>query len=131
MDWSVLAKAGPVIQVHVAAAIIALVFGIVMFTRPKGTQSHKMIGRLFLGFMLITAISAIFIRLINDGQFSFIHLFVPLTLFASWEAVHYVRKGNIKRHKRAVKGMFFGALMIPGLLSFLPGRIMYTFVFGS
>lgn len=131
MNWSVLANAGPVVQIHIIAAFIALAMGIVMFTRPKGTQSHKMIGRLFLGLMIITAISAIFIRQINNGQFSFIHVFVPITLFASWEAVHYVRKGNIKRHKRAVKGMFFGALLIPGALSFLPGRQMYMFLFGG
>jgi uncharacterized membrane protein len=90
-----------------------------------------MIGRLFLALMLITAIAAIFIREINGGHFSWIHIFVPITFFASWEAVHFIRKGNLKRHKRAVKGLFFGALLIPGVLSFMPGRIMYLLVFGG
>ena len=80
--------------------------------------------------MLTTAISAFFIRYINDGQFSWIHLFIPLTFFTVFEAIYFIRKGNIKRHKRAVTGLFFGALLIPGVFSFLPGRIMNMMVFG-
>lgn len=119
------------IQIHMVAAIIALGLGITMYTRRKGTPSHKLIGKLFLALMLITATSAIFIRYINDGSFSWIHIFVPVTFFAAWETVHYVRKGNIKGHKRAVSGLFFGALLIPGFLSFLPGRTMWVMVFGG
>lgn len=119
------------IQIHMVAAIIALGLGITMYTRRKGTPSHKLIGKLFLALMLITATSAIFIRLINDGSFSWIHIFVPVTFYAAWETVYYVRKGNIKGHKRAVTGLFFGALLIPGFLSFLPGRTMWVMVFGG
>lgn len=119
------------IQIHIVAAFSALVFGILMLARQKGTRSHKMIGKLFLALMLITATSAIFIRYLNNGSFSWIHIFVPLTFFAAWETVHYIRKGNIKGHKRAVSGLFFGALLIPGFLSFYPGRTMWVMVFGG
>jgi uncharacterized membrane protein len=119
------------IQIHIVAAFSALVFGILMFARQKGTRSHKMIGKLFLALMLVTATSAIFIRYLNNGSFSWIHIFVPVTFFAAWETVHYIRKGNIKGHKRAVTGLFFGALLIPGFLSFYPGRTMWVLVFGG
>jgi len=118
------------IQIHVVVAFIALGFGIVMWMRPKGTKGHKVIGRGFIILMLITAISSFWIREINRGSFSWIHIFIPVTLFASWEAIHFIRKGNVKRHKNAVKGMFFGALLIPGFLSFLPGRRMWMLFFG-
>jgi len=35
----------------------------------------------------------------------------------------------MKRHKRAVKGLFFGALLIPGVISFMPGRTMWMLFF--
>jgi len=118
------------IQIHVVAAFIALGLGITMWMRPKGTKGHKFVGRSFIILMLLTAISSFWIRELNRGGLSWIHIFIPLTLFASWEAIHYIRKGNLKRHKSAVKGMFFGALLIPGFLSFLPGRRMWMLFFG-
>lgn len=118
------------IQIHIVAALVALGLGIGIFTSRKGTKRHKLIGKVFLVFMLMTAISAIFIRQINDGNFSLIHIFVPLTFFAAWETIYFVRKGNLKRHRRAVTGLFFGALLIPGILSMLPGRLMHVIVFG-
>lgn len=130
MNFDVIANSTLAVQIHICAAFAALALGIIMWLQPKGTSSHKRIGRAFLGFMLCAAFSALFIRLINNGKFSYIHLFVPLTVLASIQAVYYVRRGQIKQHKRAVKGMFFGALLIPGALSFLPGRIMWRFIFG-
>ena len=131
MNWSAFTEAPLIIQIHWIAAVIALGFGIAMLVRPKGTTSHKRIGRGFIILMLITAFTAFFIREINRGSFSWIHIFIPVTVFASWEAIHYIRKGNVKRHKRAVFGMFFGALLIPGLLTFLPGRRMWMLFFGG
>lgn len=130
MNWKAFTEASLVIQFHWIAALLAFVFGIIMLMRRKGTPSHKVIGRMFIILMLITAISSFWIREINRGGFSLIHIFIPLTLFASWEAIHYIRKGNVKRHKRAVMGMFFGALLIPGLFTFVPGRRMWILFFG-
>ncbi len=130
MNLSIFFEVPLAVQIHIVSALSALALGIAMFASKKGTARHKLVGRVFMVAMLMTATSAIFIRYINDGQFSWIHLFIPLTFFASWEAIYYIRKGNIKRHKHAVKGLFFGALLIPGAFSFLPGRIMHMMVFG-
>lgn len=130
MNWKAFTEASLVIKFHWIAAMLALVFGIIMLIRKKGTPSHKLIGRMFIILMLVTATSSFWIREINRGAFSWIHIFIPLTLFASWEAIHYIRKGNVKSHKRAVIGMFFGALLIPGLFTFVPGRRMWMLFFG-
>ena len=98
-------------------------------TDPHIVEPFGEAGVLFLLFMLMTAGTAIFIREINEGNFSWIHLFVPLTFYTGWQIVHFVRKGDIARHKRAVTGLFFGALLIPGLAAFLPGRTMWMIFF--
>ena len=123
-------NASPAIQIHLVAAFLALGVGIIMWMRPKGTRGHKFAGRGFVVLMIVTAFSAIFIRQINNGSFSFIHLFVPLTFLGVWQAITRIRRKNIKGHKSAVKGLFFGALLIPGALSFLPGRHMWMVFFG-
>lgn len=117
------------VQIHVVVAFLALGIGIAMWLRPKGTPSHKVVGKAFVVLMLITAISAIFIRQVNNGSFSFIHLFVPLTFLGVYQAITRIRKKNVKGHISAVKGMFFGALLIPGALSFLPGRTLWMVFF--
>ena len=123
-------NASPAIQIHLVAAFLALGLGIAMWMRPKGTRGHKLVGRGFIVLMIVTAFSAIFIRQINNGDFSFIHLFVPLTFLGVWQAITRIRRKDVKGHVKAVKGMFFGALLIPGALSFLPGRHLWMVFFG-
>jgi uncharacterized membrane protein len=129
MNLEYFTQASLAIQIHIAVAVGALLLGIIMLVRRKGGPSHRLIGRGFMVLMLATATSAIFIRELNDGSFSWIHIFIPLTFFTAWEAIHYVRKGNIKRHRHAVLGLFFLALLIPGVFSFMPGRTMWMIFF--
>lgn len=129
MNIEYFTEASFAIQLHMLVAMGALFLGIVMFSRKKGTWIHKMTGRVFALLMLLTALSALFITEINEGRFSWIHLFVPLTAFALFETFLHIRKGNLKGHKRAVKGLFFGALLIPGAFSFMPGRTMWMLFF--
>jgi uncharacterized membrane protein len=129
MNTEYFIQASFALQVHMLVALGALVLGVIMFSRKKGTWAHKMTGRVFAFLMLLTAVSAIFIRQLNQGGFSWIHIFVPITFFALFETFFYIRKGNVKKHKRAVTGLFFGALLIPGLFSFMPGRTMWMLFF--
>ena len=123
--------ASPVLVIHILSAFFALGLGLMMWVRRKGTKSHKFFGRIFASLMGITAFTAIFIRELNNGNFSWIHLFVPLTFYTLWEIFRYIRQGDIKKHQRSVTGLFFGALLIPSLFSFLPGRLMWVVFFGG
>ena len=130
MKWEYITQASLAIQIHLVAALVALALGVFMWMQPKGTARHKLIGRIFVILMLLTAISAIFIREINRGQFSWIHIFVPITLIGAWQTVYYIRRKNVTGHMRSVKGLFFGALLIPGFFAFMPGRTLWMFFFG-
>ena len=37
---------------------------------------------------------------------------------------------DVRRHQRAMIGLFAGALVIAGVFTFLPGRIMHAVLFG-
>ncbi len=117
------------IIIHVATVLPAIPLGGYLLLAPKGTPMHKMLGKLWLILMLVTATSAIFIQ--STGGFSFIHLFVPMTFHAAWKVVATARKGDIAGHKKHLVFTYLTALMIPGIFAFvLPGRLMNVMLLG-
>lgn len=118
------------VLIHLSAVIPALALGLYLLLARKGTSMHKMLGKLWLAMMLTAAVAALFIRQLNHGQFSPIHLFVPLTFIIAWRAIVSARAGNIRAHRRHVVGMYLGALIIPGMFAMIPGRLMGAWLFG-
>ena len=116
------------IQLHAASAMAAVGLGAVQLAAPQGTLPHRQLGYVWVALMLIVAVTAIFIRV--GGSFSWIHIFVPLTLLGVAGLVIQARKGLVARHRGTVLGLYLGALMIPGVFSFLPGRLMHTVFLG-
>lgn len=130
-DLSAFARVSWVIQLHTLAALGALVLGAVQLLAPKGTLPHRTLGYVWAGLMVTVATTAIFITEINEGSFSFIHIFVPLTFFGLYGIITHARALRTDRHRNAVFGLFFGALLIPGLFAFMPGRLMWQMFFGG
>lgn len=118
------------IQLHAFAALGALGLGMVQLGAPKGTVPHRTLGYVWVALMVITAATAIFIREINDGAFSWIHILIPITLFGVVALVFEARRSLTGKHRTSALVLFFAALMIPGLFSFMPGRIMLEVVTG-
>lgn len=117
------------IIIHVAAVLPTVPLGGYILLTRKGTARHKLLGKIWLVLMLITATSAIFIK--TGGSFSWIHLFVPLTFHAAWKTIATARKGEIRGHKRHLLFTYLTALMLPGIAAFLvPGRLMNVMLLG-
>jgi uncharacterized membrane protein len=131
MNLDYLFEQSLVVQIHALAAIAAFFLGAAVFLSRKGTPAHKLAGRVFGVLMIAAATSAIFIREINDGSFSFIHIFVPITFIGLYQIISTVRRGDISSHRKHVRNMFFGALLIPGFFAFMPGRVMWVMFFGG
>ena len=131
MNFDVFFAAPWHIQLHALSGIGALGLGVVQFAAPKGTIPHRTLGYVWVALMAVTATTAIFIRQINDGGFSFIHIFVPITFYAIVELSIRARRGLTAKHRSTALWLFFGALLIPGALSFIPGRLMWETVFGG
>lgn len=132
MNIEPILSASPAIQIHLVTALGALVAGVLIWLRPKGTRTHKFAGRVFMALMLLTAVSAIFIAEINRGHYSFIHIFIPITIIGIVQALWAIKNRNIKKHVLHVKNLFFFALLIPGILSVaIPGRRLFAVFFGA
>ncbi|TGE00677.1 DUF2306 domain-containing protein [Methylobacterium nonmethylotrophicum] len=131
MTLQPLLQASPVIQVHAAAAIAALVLGALQFGLPRGFGRHRLMGRLWVGLMALVALSSFGISGLRQvGPFSWIHGLSVFTLGALVLAVAYARRRRLAAHRWAMIGLYLGALVVTGLFTLLPGRIMGHVVFG-
>jgi uncharacterized membrane protein len=131
MTLAPLLTASPAIQMHAFAALAAFALGAVQLTAPKGTIPHRLFGWLWAGLMLTVVLSSFFIHEIRLwGPWSPIHLLSIFTLVMLPMAVWRARRHDVRRHQRAMVGLFAGALVIAGLFTFLPGRIMHAVLFG-
>ena len=115
---------------HLATVIPAIPLGAYVILARKGGARHKSLGTIWLSLMFVTAISTLFIRNFNDGQFSWIHLFTLITFIAIPQAIVSARRGKIEAHKIHLRNFFIGALQVAGVTSFAPGRTMWQWAFG-
>jgi uncharacterized membrane protein len=120
------------VQIHAIAALAAMVLGAAVLFRRKGTRAHKLMGRVWVALMLITANSSLFINEIRMiGPFSPIHIFTLITYATLAQAIVAIRRGNVAAHRAAMQSLYFLALMITGAFTLLPGRRMHDVLFGA
>lgn len=132
MTLEPLLSAQPAIIVHAFAAMAAFIVGLVQFAGPKGTTAHRILGWGWVGAMLIVAVSSFWIHTMRQfGEFSWIHGLSIGTLVALPLGVMAARRHNVSAHKKSMISIFAGALIIAGLFTLLPGRIMHEVVFSS
>jgi uncharacterized membrane protein len=131
MSLDPLLHSSPVIQIHALFAFLALLLGAVQLFRKKGDTVHRALGRTWVGLMAIVALSSFFIWTIRlVWLFSPIHLLSIFTLVMLWRGVKAARAGDIRRHMKTMQITYLFALVITGLLTFIPGRTMYFVAFG-
>jgi uncharacterized membrane protein len=94
----------PLLLVHIFSSVIALVTGPVQFLdrlRLRRPTLHKIIGRLYLGGVLIGGSTGLVIGLYTDSfirQIAFLTLAV-LWLFTGWKAYRTVRQRRFADHR--------------------------------
>ena len=131
MTLAPLLNATPAIQIHAVAAMSAFALGLVQFAAPKGTIPHRTFGWIWVALMIVVSVSAFFIHELRIwGPWSPIHLLAIFTLVMLPIAVLHARRHRVQSHRWSMIGIFTGALLIAGLFTFVPGRIMYAVTFG-
>jgi uncharacterized membrane protein len=132
MSLEPLLDAAPAIQVHAFAAMAAFALGLVQLAAPKGTLPHRTVGYLWVALMVVVAGTSFWIHDLRMwGPWSAIHLLSIFTLATLPFAVLHARRHRVIQHRNAMLTMFAGALVIAGLFTFLPGRIMHAVAFGN
>lgn len=126
MNLAPLLEAPLAIQIHVAAVVPAAILGPYMFWARKGTPVHRLLGRLWLGLMVVAAMSSFFIHTINLFLgLSPIHLLSAYVLYGSWRAIDAARRRKLREHRLNVIAMYVGGIVVAGGFTFLPGRLMH------
>src|SRR5438045_9703269 len=118
-------------QIHAFVAMGAFALGAVQLAAPKGTLPHRTIGWIWVALTVTVAASSFWIHDLRVwGPWSPIHLLSIFTLATLPLAIVHARRHRIDRHRNAMIAIFTGALVVAGLFTLLPGRIMHAVVFG-
>lgn len=132
MTLTPLLAADPEIRLHAFAALAAFLLGVFQFASVKGATAHRVIGWLWVILMATVALSSLFVNTTCTlGPFSWIHILTLVTLITLPRAVLAARRHQVSRHARIMTTLFFGALVIAGGFTFMPGRIMHDVAFGG
>ncbi|MDM7941910.1 MAG: DUF2306 domain-containing protein [Hydrogenophaga sp.] len=127
----------PLIAVHLTAALAAIAIGPIALWARRGHANrqslnqrprlHRAAGYAWVTLMLITALSAVFIRdfnLPNIAGYTPIHLLVPVVLASLFLAFRQLLSGNVGGHRKTMVTLYVGACLIAGAFTLLPGRFL-------
>ncbi len=119
------------IQIHVVSAVLALGIGLFLLSAPKGFRLHKTLGWAWVVSLTVTAASSFFITGLMGAHYSPIHALSAWTMLGLPFGVAAIRRRDINKHRHTMTGMFIGGMVIAGLFSFLPGRLMWEIFFAA
>jgi uncharacterized membrane protein len=114
---------------HLGTILIALGLTPIMLLRKRGDRLHRQLGWVWVSAMFLTALFTLDIKLINRGGFSFIHILSVWTMIQVPVIIWHAKNHRVAKHRSAVRGMVFGALLIAGFFTFPFGRLMGNWLF--
>ncbi|MGM0985007.1 MAG: DUF2306 domain-containing protein [Pseudomonadota bacterium] len=113
---------------HLYASFSALGLGALVLMAPKGTMPHRLMGSLWVGMMLLSALSSFWLGggvLPLIGHLGPIHLLSLWMLVALAMAVFAICQGRARAHREWMRGAYLGLLgAFAGTLA--PGRWVAT-----
>ena len=115
---------------HISTVVPAIPLGAYVLFARKGGPRHKLLGRIWLTLMGLTAFSTLFIRDVNNGGFSWLHIFTVVTFIAIPQAIVNARRRDFRAHRNNLIAFYTSALIIAGITAFAPGRTMWHWAFG-
>lgn len=117
---------------HAITALVAVIIGAIQLLSAKGTRQHQVLGYLWVSMMMYVSISSFFISEIQLwGAFSPIHLLSAWTVVTLCTGIYFARTGNIKAHQLNMQLLYGLALILTGLFTLLPNRVMGQMLFGG
>ena len=100
----------------------------------KGGIFHKKIGYVYMVLIFFSSVVSLFLKAYVGptflNHFGWIHLLSILTIWTVPRSLIAVKKGNIQRHKRSMKLLYWIGLVLAGLFTLMPGRYLHSLLFG-
>ena len=124
----------PLISFHLVTALGALLLGLFMLLRRKGTRRHRLLGWTWVALMGSTALASAFIRDYKQPNlfgYTPIHLFTMTVAVMLPLGIWYVKRGRIDGHRKVMQRMYLGACVIAGLFTLLPGRFLGSLLWST
>ena len=119
---------------HLLTVVPCVFIGAYVLMVKKGTPVHRVLGKIYMVLMLVTATITLFMPAMVGPQllnhFGWIHLFSFLTIWTVPTAYTAIKKGNVRAHQRKMVLLYFGAIIIAGGFTFAPGRYLHELFFG-
>lgn len=132
MDISPLTGSSPIIILHALSALAAAILGTIVLLMRKGTRLHKVLGQLWVGIMVVVALSSFAISEVRMfGPYSIIHALSVLTIVSLVGGFRAIRRGNVVAHCSTMVSLYFLALLLTGAFTLLPGRRMHAVIFAD
>jgi uncharacterized membrane protein len=124
-------QVSPIILLHTASAVLSLLLGTFQLLTLKGTSGHRILGYVWCSLMAIVAVSSLWVHSIDQFMgFSVIHLLSINVIVGLPLAILAARRGNIARHSMMMKGTYVGGLIVAGIFTLAPGRILGRLLIG-
>ena len=99
----------------------------------KGTKPHRLLGKIYMTLMLITALTSMFIPAAVGpqflGHFGWIHLLSILVIVSVPKAYLAAKRHAVTGHKFAMIGVYIGGILVAGLFTLAPGRYIHQLIF--
>lgn len=132
MTFEPLTAAPLAIQLHVAAAMGALLLGPIAILTKRRDWRHKSVGYVWIGCIVTTALSSFWISGIAIvGPFGPIHLLSLFVLWSVFDALAAAIRKDISAHRAGMTSLYIYAVVLTGMFTLLPGRFMNQLVLGG
>ncbi len=133
-DWGAVP---PLIWLHLATMALALALTPVMLLRRKATRSHRALGYVWTAAMVTTAAVSLAFKTgapaghgVFTGDVSPIHALSLVVLVMVPRLVLAARRHDVAAHRRGVRGIVIGAILIAGFFTFPFDRLLGHWLLG-
>ena len=130
-SFDLLFNAPLAIQLHVAAAVPALILTPLVLWRRRRDRLHRLAGYAWSLAMCVTALTSFAITGFGVvGPFSPIHVLSVVTLAGLVTGVRAAIRGDLRGHRAAMTQLSWG-LALAGMFTLMPGRIAHRILLGE
>ena len=112
----------PLIIAHACTAGAAVLLGAALLRGPKGTRAHRFAGWIWV--LGMAGVAGISFAIRGPNGYSWIHGLSVFTLVTLVGGVAFARLHRVRNHRVTMMSLYGGALVITGLFTLLPNRLL-------